>query len=264
MSCRRFVCIFCVLMGLSGPVPAQELVHSHNDYTHAAPFRAAYRARVASMEADVFPVAGRLRVSHTDRALASAPTLDSLYIRPIVQLFRAHDGQRVSADPHYTFYLMIDIKRGWQQALPIIIRLLNRYPACFDRKVNPLAVQIFISGDRPPDTSFHRYPGVIMFDGLPGVSYRPADLDKLAMISTNFDLYSHWDGKGTLPGVDRARLRAVIRSAHALSASRPLPVRFWGAPDTKNCWKTLMDLGARVINTDEVDAVMNFLKKEKK
>jgi len=242
-------------LGVCSGLRAQEMLHSHNDYTHARPFWDAYQARAGSIEADVFPVSGKLMVAHAREAIRSTRTLDSMYLEPIVKLFRTHGDRTVSDDPHYTFYLMIDIKEHWKEALPLLTRLLEQYPKCFDRNVNPMAVQVFISGDRPPDTTFHDYPPVIRFDGLPGIRYRARDLSKVVMISTDFSLYSHWNGKGTIPAADAGKLSAVIAAAHALK----LPVRFWGAPDTPGCWKTLMDLGADVINTDQVDTVRKFL-----
>lgn len=246
------VCVACL------GVHAQELMHSHNDYSHDRPFWGAYRARANSIEADVFPVGGKLLVAHAKSAVRAGRTLDSMYIQPIVRLFGAHGGKTVSDDSRYTFYLMIDIKEHWETVLPLLTRLLERYPACFDRHVNPLAVQVFISGDRPADTSFRHYPPVIRFDGLPGVRYAPADLRKVVMISTDFSQYSHWNGQGTLPATDAARLKQVIDAAHALRPGS-MPVRFWGAPDTPDCWKELMDLGADVLNTDHVDACRQFL-----
>lgn len=259
---RQLITLVTILsLGALNSLQAQEMMHSHNDYSHARPLWDAYHARASSIEADVFAVGGKLMVAHASGAIRAGRTLDSMYIQPIVALFNAHGDKMVSDDPRYSFYLMIDIKQRWDLVLPILTELVKGYPACFDRTVNPLAVQIFISGDRPPDTTFHRYPPVIRFDGLPGIHYRPADLRKIVMISTDFSLYSHWNGTGRIPAADAARLSTVIRVAHALKPGG-LPVRFWGAPDTPDCWKTLMELGANVINTDKVDACREFLTRD--
>jgi alkaline phosphatase len=153
---------------------------------------------------------------------------------------------------------MIDIKKKWNMALPLLIKKLQMHPACFDRTVNPEAVQVFISGERPPDTTFHTYPPVIMFDGLPGVPYRPADAQRVVMISTDFHLYSPWNGEGKIPDEDKKKLKRIIEDAHR----QHKPVRFWGAPDTQACWKTLIALGADVINTDKVGACKYFLQSD--
>jgi alkaline phosphatase len=94
-----------------------------------------------------------------------------------------------------------------------------------------------------------------MFDGLPGINYRVADAKKIIMISTGFRYYSDWDGKGKFPGQEAERLRDVITDAHRLGK----PVRFWGAPDTRDCWRTLISLGANIISTAHLKTCRKFL-----
>lgn len=240
---------------VSGNISAQILIHSHNDYTHAHPFWGAYEQKADFIEADVFPVNGKLMVAHSKNHIHTDSTLSRMYLQPIIHLFRQHHDKTVSDDSHYSFYLMIDIKEKWDSVLPILIRELKQHPDCFDRERNPMAVQIFVSGERPPDTTFQHYPGIIMFDGLPGIKYPPTDLKKIVEISTNFELYSHWNGKGKIPGKDAQKLKQVINAAHQEGKK----IRFWGAPDTQDCWQTLINLGVDVINTDHVNACRVFL-----
>ncbi|HEX5553916.1 MAG TPA: hypothetical protein VFX43_11775 [Chitinophagaceae bacterium] len=258
MYLRRLL-FTAILLSVAGGLTAQVMIHSHNDYDHAHPFWGAFKERANSIEADVFPVNGRLMVAHAKKQITASRTLDSMYLSPIVRCFGKHHNRTVSGDTTYRFYLMIDIKEHWDRVLPLLIQKLQAHPACFDRKVNPMAVQVFISGDRPADTTFHHYPSVIMFDGLPGKRYRPADRRKIVMISTDFHLYSDWDGKGKLPRKDAEKITRVITGAHHLGPGKGKPVRFWGAPDTRNCWETLLNLGADVLNTDQVKACRNFL-----
>jgi alkaline phosphatase len=96
-----------------------------------------------------------------------------MYIQPVVQLFNSNQ-----LDSTHRFYLMIDIKENAPKVLDVLSGLLQQHPYAFNRELNPNAVQVFISGERPPDTSFHRYPSYIMFDGLPEKKYAPEDLDK--------------------------------------------------------------------------------------
>lgn len=250
---RLFTAVLILLQAFTAQ--GQLRFHSHNDYTHARPFWDAYRLRANSIEADVFPVDGKLMVAHASLAIRPSRNLETMYLQPVIGLFKAHQNKWPSADSSYTFYLMIDIKEKWDRVLPLLIKHLEQHPACFNRQHNPKAVQVFISGDRPPDTTFHRYPPEIMFDGLPGVHYRQADLDKIVMISTDFHRYSSWNGKGTIPKADAARLREVIDQAHAENK----PVRFWGAPDSPDCWRALAGLGADVINTDQLEACKEVL-----
>ncbi len=255
LKCLQWLPMVLLLMATSA-APAQVLVHSHNDYSHAHPFWDAYHNKANSIEADVFPVNGKLMVAHSKSGIQPSQTLEKMYLTPIVTLFKQHNNKTVSEDPDYTFYLMIDIKEKWDTVLPLLIKKLEQHPECFNREINPMAVQVFISGERPPIHTFHTYPAVIMFDGLPGKEYAPADLKKVVMISTNFADYSSWNGTGVLPKAEADNLKQVIEEARR----EKKPVRFWGAPDTPDCWKTLISLGVNVINTDHVKACKDFLK----
>lgn len=231
---------------------AQPIMHSHNDYSHAVPFWDAYNNKAGVIEADIYDVNGELIVAHNKTDIQPANSLNNMYIQPIVKIFD-------TAKNVHSFYLMIDIKENQAEALPALINLLQQYPQVFNREVNKNAVQVFISGERPADSTFHTYPPYIMFDGLPGKNYTPQDLEKVVMISDNFHTYSNWNGKGTLPAADSIKIEKIISAAHALDK----PVRLWGAPDTEQCWQTMINLNADVINTDKVEMCRQFLNAQK-
>lgn len=225
-----------------------QIIHSHNDYAHTHPFWEAYNNNAGVIEADVYEVNGELMVAHNKTDIKPGATLNNMYIKPIVTLFD-------SSKNVHSFYLMIDIKENQAAVLKILMNLLQQTPFVFNRRINKNAVQVFISGERPADTVFHNYPSYIMFDGLPGKNYAPEDLEKIVMISDNFQTYSNWDGTGALPAADSIKLESVIRAAHAEGK----PVRFWGAPDTAQCWLTLINLHSDIINTDKVESCRQFL-----
>ncbi|SFP83401.1 PI-PLC domain-containing protein [Parafilimonas terrae] len=227
---------------------AQPIIHSHNDYSHTVPFRDAYNNKAGVIEADVYYVNDELMVAHNKTDIRPASSLNNMYIQPIVQLFDT--GKNV-----HSFYLMIDIKENQVQALPALMNLLQQHPSVFNRQINKNAIQVFISGERPADSTFHNYPFYIMFDGLPDKNYAPKDLEKIVMISDNFRTYSNWNGNGALPAADSIKIENMINAAHALGK----PVRLWGAPDTKQCWQTMINLNADVINTDKVTMCREFL-----
>jgi len=227
-------------------------IHSHNDYQHAVPFRDAYYHHVAEIEADVYlprtpAMKDSLMIGHDTIDITPGRTLIAMYIDPIVSLFKKY-GNRVSPDPNYTFRLMIDVKDQWKDVYPLLLKEIDKYPSVFNRKVNPMAVQVFVSGNRPVDSTFHTYPDIINFDGLPAHNYAPADLAKVVLISDNFDTYSHWKGEGELPLNDLNTIRKLINDAHSVGK----PFRFWGAPDNANAWEQLRLAGADVINTDKI------------
>jgi alkaline phosphatase len=227
-------------------------IHSHNDYQHAVPFRDAYFHHAAEIEADVYlprtpDMKDSLMIGHDTTDITPSKTLISMYIDPIISLFKKYSNH-VSPDPNYTFRLMIDVKDQWNDVYPLLLKEIDKYPSAFNRKVNPMAVQVFVSGNRPPDSTFHTYPDIINFDGLPAHNYAPADLAKVVLISDNFETYSKSKGEGELPAKDLIVIKKVIDAAHAMGK----PFRFWGTPDIANVWEQLRLAGADVINTDKI------------
>lgn len=231
---------------ISASVASAQKIHAHNDYAQPKPFVTAYEQRADYIEADIWLQDGKLVVSH-DKPTASAPTLDSLYIKPITKLFSQYQN-RVSPDRDYTFSLVVDVKDSPAETLPKLLDLIQANLAAFNRMANPLAIQIIVSGNRPKIETYLDYPLLIQFDGRPSEVYDDETLRRVALISDNFRLYSRWDGTGTISDVDREKLKRVIKRAH----SDNKPIRFWAIPESANAWKQLKKLGVDIINTDNV------------
>jgi hypothetical protein len=186
-------------------------------------------------------------VAHNKAGMDLNYTLDKLYLNRIDSLFKLNNG-KVSTDKKYTFALMIDFKTSWDATFPALKKHIEKYGNIFDRSKNKKAVQIVISGNRPADSLFHTFPSWVYFDGLPNISYAKEDLKRVTMISDNFAAYSKWKGIGEIPAADQLKLKKIIDQAHQLHR----PMRFWGAPDTQDCWRQLKDLGVDIINTDKI------------
>ncbi|MFA6275345.1 MAG: phosphatidylinositol-specific phospholipase C/glycerophosphodiester phosphodiesterase family protein [Pedobacter sp.] len=231
---------------------AQVKIHSHNDYTHAQPLIEAYSNHVYEIEADVFLIKDSLIVAHSRKDKNLTRTLNSMYLSPIAQL-QKEKGTK------YSFRLMIDIKDNWDLTYPALRKEIEKYKPVFDRSKHKNAIQIVISGNRPADSTFHKYPKWLFFDGLPNISYAKKDLKRITMISDNFVTYSRWGGNGEISAEDKAKLKTVIENAHQLNK----PIRFWGAPDTKECWQQLHDLGADIINTDKISECKAYFEQHK-
>jgi len=229
-------------------------IHAHNDYVQPRPFMNAYEQRADYIEADVWLQDGRLVVSH-DKPQAGAPTLDSLYLKPIARLFSQY-SDKVSPVRDYTFGLVIDVKDSPAEVLPKLLAALQERLTCFNRSANPKAVQIIVSGNRPKIDTYLDYPLLLQFDGRPSEVYDDETLKRVALISDNFRSYSRWDGTGELPDADRDKLKRVIKRAH----SDNKPIRFWAIPDTPNAWKQLKKLGVDIINTDKVTEATTAMK----
>jgi len=243
MAQRLAVLFILILSALF--VKAQVKIHSHNDYTHKKPFYEAIKNKTFSIEADVFVVGDSLMVAHSKEEIKAGNTLDQIYLKPILELSKTKD--------FYSFQLMIDFKESWDITYPILLKTLKPYEKLFSKGGK---VSIVISGNRPPNSTFHLYLEMIKFDGLPGVNYAPEDLKKVTMISDNFATYSKWKGVGEISKIDKAKLKGLIDNAHEIGK----PFRFWGAPDNQACWKLSHEIGADIINTDKITEATNYFK----
>lgn len=232
------------------------LIHSHNDYEQTVPFYQAYAQQLASIEADIFATEkpGELLVAHDQKDLSSAPTLDDAYLKPLVNLFRQNNG-RPWKNSEKTLILLIDLKTPVNLTLDRLIATLKTYPGVFDPMVNPYAVRVIISGNRPEPDDFDKYPSFISFDGYK-TDYTPKQLERIAMISLPFHEYSQWNGKGSIISNELAKVAQAIDDVHALGK----PIRFWGTPDGVTAWNTFHNLGIDYINTDRPEACADYFR----
>ncbi len=239
--------LFCMLLIATGyQLTAQTLIHAHNDYQQALPLTNALRNNVFSIEADVYLRNGQLVVAHTAKDVAAAPSLDSLYLQPIIRLFKKHNG-RISASKTYAPILMIDSKESGEAIIAALIKIISSVRFAVDRSVNPLAVQIVISGNRGAVSTWASYPSYIFFDGRPTEVYDSAALQRVAFISDNYYNYvSRQDST--------SRIAALVKKVHGMGKL----LRLWASPDNAATWQRLQQLGVDIINTDKVGECREF------
>jgi len=230
--------------------------HSHNDYEQKVPFEWAYNAHFGSIEADIWAVNGELFVAHNRNQIAPEKTLDALYIQPIVAKFTGNKG-KAWKDQEGTFQLLIDLKTPVEPTLSLLTEKLKKYPEVFDPTVNPNAVKLVITGNRPNPEQFGNYPGFIFFDGLLNLNYDEPQLKRVALFSDNLMNHTSWKGVGNIPANDLRKLTQVIDSVHQLKR----PIRFWNAPDTTTTWQLFKNWNIDIINTDHIQELESFLKK---
>lgn len=227
--------------------------HSHNDYKQNIPFFLAYYAGMESIEADVFLLGNKLFVAHEKSEIKPGRTLDSLYLRPLATLFH-ENNQHPFADTNKSLQLVIDIKENYQQVIPAILEALEHYPQIFNKSLNPHAIQIVLSGDLPPATSFEQYPLLLSFDGRPNKAYTADQLERIAMISQDIKQFTTWNGKGIPIPEDKQKLQKAIDEAHQLGK----PFRFWATHDSPNTWLELEKLGVDWINIDHPEDLKKY------
>jgi alkaline phosphatase len=251
--------LFAIMMAVSCNLIAQNIrIHSHNDYWRRIPFYQAYAQQTASIEADIYAIdnAPELLVAHDRAELPTAPTLDELYIQPLVHLYTQNRG-RAWRNSEQLLVLLIDLKTPASSTLNRLIEKLQHYPEVFDPSVNPYAVRVVISGQSPAAETFGDYPACIHFDGAQ-TYYTPAQLENIYMISLHFPTYTKWNGKGAMPDNDAKRIRQLIDSVHAMNK----PIRFWATPDNETSWHLFHSLGVDFINTNRPEACTAFFRDE--
>ena len=250
--------LILLLLGFSISVAAQYTTlnaHSHNDYEQKSPFYLAYEAHFGSIEADIWAVNGELFVAHNRSQITSERTIESLYILPIVKLFRSNGGKAWKDNPA-NFQLLIDLKTASETTLSLLVEKLKKYPEVFDPSVNKNAIRVTITGNRPKPEEFKNYPNFIFFDGNIDKRYDSTQLKRIALYSENLKTLTKWNGNENIPEKEELRLKQVIDSIHGLKKQ----IRFWNAPDHSTAWKTLMNMRVDYINTDHIPELSAYLK----
>lgn len=256
ISIRSFL-IIGMLFLYANFISAQQIkIHSHNDYRQNVPFYQAYAQKLASIEADIYATENEneLLVAHDPHELSEALTIDALYITPLVNLFSQNNG-RAWKDSDALITLLVDLKTPVYPTLDRLIAKLQKYPEVFNPEINPYAVRVVISGNRPDPDKFETYPPVISFDGSK-TNYTPAQLKRISMISLNLRDYARWNGKGTIKADEYQKVLKAIDEVHRLGK----PIRFWGTPDGVTAWNTFHAIGVDYINTDQPEACAAFFR----
>lgn len=255
MKCTCYLLVLFIVTSVSSQ-PLHYSVsnaHSHNDYENAVPFWAAYHAGFGSIEADIFLVNNNLLVAHEEKELATARTLESLYLQPLQTTIEKQNGF-VYSDTTKKLQLLIDVKTDSIATLNKLIEILKNYPTLISNR----SLQFVITGGRPVPEKFANYPDYILFDGIVGQHYSKKALAKIVMLSSSFKDYSTWKGVGAILPKEKKRLVDEIKKAHTLHKA----IRFWEAPDFVEAWLTFMKLKVDFINTDHIETIASFLQKQ--
>jgi alkaline phosphatase len=241
----------CTSISASAQQYTSSSIFAHNDYVHAAPFYNSYNQEVGFIEADIFLYNNELVVAHTAQEIDPQKTLEILYLKPLSGKVSHHVGY-VYSDHQKHLTLMIDLKTEGDPALKLLVQKIKQYPAL----ISSPTLRIAISGNVPDTALWKNYPPYIWFDGRPGIQYSAEHLQRVAFISTDFKRYSAWNGKESLTEDDVNKIIFLRDAVHAQGKK----LRFWGAPDSKNAWLTMMKLEIDIIGTDHVNELIDFIK----
>jgi alkaline phosphatase len=167
-----------------------------------------------------------------------------------------YNGGKPWHDHDSDLQLLIDLKTEAVPTLDLLTLKLKDYPDVFDPAVNPHAIRIVISGNKPDPSAYFNYPGLIFFDGIIGQKYSNEQLGRIPLFSENLRTLISWDGQGSIPAQELKKLVATIDSLHKMNKK----VRFWNAPDNPLAWKILLDAGVDYVNTDHINQLAEFFR----
>lgn len=260
---RFFICIL-LPFGLFAQKPLPN-AHAHNDYEHDKPLFEALAHGFTSVEADVHLIKNQLYVVHdTPEDLAITPTLEELYLIPLLQHIQKNDGE---VYPGYNkfFYLMIDFKTAAEPTYLKLKEVLKSYESILsvvgedgkDQMDKP--VKVFISGNRPIDELLKDKEKLAGLDGRPGDLKKDYPHAVMPVISDNYRNFLSWNGTGKVNKKELKKTKAMIKHAH----DQDKLVRLWAAPDQPESWEFLHAIGVDLINTDRLGELSAFLNNQK-
>lgn len=250
--------ISCWLLGigcLCAQLPAHlPHAHAHNDYDKAWPaLHTALQKGFRSIEVDVYPHQGQLKVAHWPFALGKAPSLEELYFKPLDSLYQAQSPWLSPATP---LILMIDIKRQGQLAQQLLDSLCQHYSYLFcifdNKKQQTGVVQMLLSGQYDWAHSLKQQKHYWQLDGR--WHHLEESKQWFPRISQPYKASFSWKGRGRMPLKQQQLLKELVKKAH--KAGKKL--RFWGAPNHPKLWKVLQEAGVDWIQVDDLEAYEQF------
>lgn len=236
--------------------------HSHNDYLGQNPLSEAISYGFASIEVDIHLVDGALLVGHDADDLDETKTLQSLYLDPLRDHVRDHNG-RLYPSPH-SLALLIDIKSEAESTYESLRGVLAQYSEMLtsysETSVQPSAIDVIVSGNRPRELMMNEPVRLATYDG------RIADLETevpanfISLISANWEEHFEWRGRGSLNDRDQLRLAQIVQAAHRGGYR----LRFWNTPSPRNgsvedVWSQLLNAGVDLMNIDDLRAYRDFV-----
>jgi alkaline phosphatase len=229
----------------------QELnIHSHNDYLRNIPFWEAASANAMSIEVDVILLRDTLFVAHEKESITSNRTFENLYLEPL------RLSSSLSFSLHPSLQLLVDCKTEALSTLALIIKKCEAYKKFLYQPETGKGVKIIISGNRPPASDYNNSPPYLFFDHQSIDDLEKVSFEKIGMVSLPFYKFVRWNGKDTIPALEREKVLKITQSVHKYK----VPFRFWATPDTPDAWKMLPELGIDFINTDQPIRVSEYLK----
>ena len=230
---------------------------SHNDYRRKRPLVDALNNGFRYVEADIYLRKGKLIVAHILPCLKKKRTLETLYLKPLLEYVQdSNVSHQLNLSP---LTLMIDIKSDADKTYQALLVMLEKYKPILSNYANGQTtfrnVTIVITGHQPSELIKNCDSGfVFLDDNLRNVSsYAATDLYPIA--SCKYSSLLKWKGKGKMPAAETRRLAFYVAEAHKNGSK----VRLWAAPENKEVWSELLKCNVDLINTDHLNTLREFL-----
>lgn len=247
------LCILCI-GATAQPIPLPG--HSHNDYNREKPLIGALELGYRSIEVDIYLHKGQLRVSHDPFGLDKKPTLEALYLEPLLKITQT-EAAKYGLDSTEPLIIMIDFKNDAEDTYAALKPLLEKYKQMLTVAGNGAKkayVHILISGNKPYASVAKENSRMVSLDyKFDFCREHPSDVF-ITRASDTYKSYFTWNGKGEMPWQEKVMLDELINQAHTEGRQ----IRFWAMPETPETWKLFLDMGVDWIHVDDIEAFQAY------
>ncbi len=234
------------------PIPG----HSHNDYNREKPLIGALELGYRSIEVDIYLHKGKLRVSHDPFGLDKKPTLQELYLAPLLIITRT-EAAKYALDSLMPLIIMIDFKSDAEDTYAALKPFLEMYKEMLTitgEGARKGYVHILISGNKPYESVSKEKSRLVSLDyKFDFCREHPTDTF-ITRASDTYKSYFTWNGKGEMPWQEKIMLDELVNLAHTEGRQ----VRFWNMPETPETWKLFLDMGVDWMHVDDIEAFKTF------
>ena len=254
LACIGLFLLCSIALGADAPKPLVR-AHAHNDYVHQRPLLDALDQGFCSVEADIHLVDGQLLVAHDLDKTRPDRTLQSLYLDPLRERIKANGGRVYRDGPPCT--LLIDIKTDSKTTYPALHAVLEKYADILtvfkDGVPTPGPITVIVDSAR--DLIAAQSVRYATIDGTRGDLDSDVSANLIPWISMEWKGVFKWNGQGSMPEDERAKLGEMVKKAH----DKGRKIRFWGLPLRAAVWPELYDAGVDLLNADDLEGMRKFL-----
>lgn len=266
-ACLAWLCLVCLPADSTFREPKSVQMkcvplvnaYAHNDYWQKRPLFDALDNGYTHIEVDIFHVGDQFLVSHLYPLFGTSRTLENMYLQPLYKHIQQNSG-KVYSNYQRPIVLMVDIKMNGNRSYRALKSLLAKYKTILTGYDNGVIterqVTVVISGSKPyEEIRAERHRLAFIDEDLRTV---PKSLDANTtspVASCRFGALLSWNGEGAMPEIDREKLCRYVELAHAQGKK----VRLWALPEKQEVWRSLLQCGVDLINTDQLAVLRNFL-----